>query len=583
MKITLIWFCLLAKVTASPQEPPTDTEKRKPCCVEAPKLLFKGYDSKHNINVYLFQFPPLGSKPKAKVKDENGGYQSDTESEVKGDGTPNAPSGSGETNGHSAVETNTPVYAQGSDVLGKTVSSLIDSTYNSGGEHKKNILVFSGTSMSSNPGNIRRHTSVLSTHSAPRKNDSEEYKTEINTSHSSSMNEAVNSVTNDDFNTESTQQKADLASSNTPVNSTLASINGHVSDLAINSGSKTTAKNDIEVYGTANNPTHDTTDAGDTQKTSWFSRTPVYGTPVSVNGHASEVSANSFLETTEINDIEVYGTGSDESVNNVTPTPEASFINVTYGAEAEQITDLGFSNDHVNSTPDSLGRPASDLSTSTGPIATGKTNIKEYDAAHESNMTATNGAKTKLGSEEGMVNVHSDVGGYYSTGGITPTDFPIYDDKEVTTPDPNVQFPYKDTETDNLPECIITDNKCRDPSTHTDGQQVTDSTARKETTGMNVSPSEHESVTLKIKDQSGISDGGHQKMIISVKEKSRKQPSQPKKRNKKLPTIYSNGRNTKISSKYRQLYQQHYRGHSRYFHFRHSSSESESDSSQRLD
>ncbi|XP_072259260.1 uncharacterized protein [Pyxicephalus adspersus] len=106
MKTVIVWLCLLSKVSTFPTEPPPNAKEEKPCCVEQPRLLLKGYDSKHGVNIYLFEFTPQKDVSKSNVKEENAKPPNTTS-----EGRRNS-SEDGTQNKFAATETNTPDYPQ---------------------------------------------------------------------------------------------------------------------------------------------------------------------------------------------------------------------------------------------------------------------------------------------------------------------------------------------------------------------------------------------------------------------------------------------------------------------------------------
>lgn len=176
MKIVFVWVCLLTKASAFPTEPPPNTEEKKSCCVGPPRLLFKGYDSKHRINVYLFEFPPLKNGSKSNVKDEKVEH-SNTTSEIK---KVNSLSNTGDGNQHevAVTETNTPAYPHGFNAIPKPVSYSMNVSLNSV-EKKKTDSIFQETSMDPLPSNIQQHKLDLETknsHITVVQNDAEQYE-----------------------------------------------------------------------------------------------------------------------------------------------------------------------------------------------------------------------------------------------------------------------------------------------------------------------------------------------------------------------------------------------------------------------
>ncbi|KAM5191828.1 uncharacterized protein ACMZJ9_003269 isoform 2-T3 [Mantella aurantiaca] len=172
MKIVFVWLCLLIKASAYPTEPPPNAEEKKPCCVGPPRLLFKGYDSKHGINVYLFEFPPLKNGSTSKVKEDNVEHSSTT-SEGKESSLSNTEDAS--QHEFSDTETNTPAYPSGFNVKPKTVNHLINVSLNSAGT-KKRASIFPETSMNHSPANFYQNEVHLKTNSSSRsvaQNDTE--------------------------------------------------------------------------------------------------------------------------------------------------------------------------------------------------------------------------------------------------------------------------------------------------------------------------------------------------------------------------------------------------------------------------
>ncbi|KAM4706756.1 uncharacterized protein O3C94_000402 [Discoglossus pictus] len=65
MKLTMVWLCIIAEAYTFPTQS-TNTGNGNTCCIGNPRLIYKGHDTKHGINVFVFEF--LSSKEETTSK-----------------------------------------------------------------------------------------------------------------------------------------------------------------------------------------------------------------------------------------------------------------------------------------------------------------------------------------------------------------------------------------------------------------------------------------------------------------------------------------------------------------------------------
>ncbi|KAE8630861.1 hypothetical protein XENTR_v10000992 [Xenopus tropicalis] len=72
MKKTLVWLCFITQAYSFPTNP-VNTEDEKPCCDDRPQLIYKGYDTKHGLNIFVFKFLPWKQEPTTEKEGGIGG------------------------------------------------------------------------------------------------------------------------------------------------------------------------------------------------------------------------------------------------------------------------------------------------------------------------------------------------------------------------------------------------------------------------------------------------------------------------------------------------------------------------------